>query len=698
MPGIQIGVGHAFKYQNSKIILQRRTSDAAKDFVFVDPAGRPVVLRHEEIIQMRESNDLLDWIEPSKKMLPGPHGLTDITYDMASVDERAMADMRLDYVQTWASSNVSRSVAAITPIIEEVSARRLKKGIATITKPSPSTVLRWIKAWLERGNNADALVANTRLQGNRKERLWENVQEMMLDAIDEHYLTRNRLSIAAVHQELKGMIDEENSYRRKGEKLSLPSYDALRRAVGNLCPYTVDFCRLGTAVAKNKWRGINSGIITSHANEVWEIDDTRADVICTGYNRHGEEIVIGRPWLVVVIDRHTRMILAVVITFHPPDTETTFEAIRMALLSKDELLSKMGISGEYPARGLPDAIHVDNAKHYNSKALKSALTRLGIVHQTLPVLKPWYKGVVERAIGSISRRVFHRVPGTTFSSIFERDSERPPEQVATATIDELRFKLWHWLATSYQHKHHKGIDDTPIALWRRSMASTPERLLPTRDVIDSTLQLTITCTLRQKGLQYRNLIYTSQELVRVRIERGNERAPEVEVRIDPNNLESVFFQDPRDGVWHSAFLRADLMNRVKGRTLEEYNIVMATRLNRPPELNEQDPDWVESYREYDGKVDVQEDSEKLSERTRAAAARQRTIEQHGHMSTPRDLQKPPEGRDLASLVKEVAQATPSEGTPRHFTENNQESLQDWAERNGVKSRFRKSQRNRNDND
>ena len=83
--------------------------------------------------------------------------------------------------------------------------------------------------------------------------------------------------------------------------------------------------------------------------------------------------MIGRPWLIVVIDRHTRMIMAFVISFSPPDTTAVLEAIKIAMLSKEELLARYGVKGTYLARGRPETIHVDNAKHYNSVALKLGL-------------------------------------------------------------------------------------------------------------------------------------------------------------------------------------------------------------------------------------------------------------------------------------------------------------------------------------
>ena len=95
------------------------------------------------------------------------------------------------------------------------------------------------------------------------------------------------------------------------------------------------------------------------------------------------------------------------------------------------------------------------------------------------------KGTVERLIGTLMRSVFHLVPGTTYSGIYERDEERPPDTVAESTIEELRRKLLDWIVNEYQYRHHKGIDDIPLHLWKESVAKDQQRLIPPREIIEA---------------------------------------------------------------------------------------------------------------------------------------------------------------------------------------------------------------------
>ncbi len=455
-----------FVHEGRRITYKGRARNAIGEYLFLKDDGVQLALVPEELARLREGDRLPDW---TGKFTGDGKPAQPLALANATKAEHEDAVRRLDYCMAWAAQpETSRSEAGLLPLIAAVHRRRdeaVAPGVLAETAPCASSVRKWIASWRKRDRTVDALLSAERLRGNRSRRHEPVLADLVDDFVERHYLTDKRLPVAEVHRRLREHVEEENKAR--SIDWPSPSYEAVRTAVSRLCPFTVDYCRLGAAVAKEKWRVVSAGYITEYPNEVWELDDTRVDLICT----LEDGTAVGRPWVILVIDRHTRMIMSFVLSFHPPDTGAAMEAVRLAILSKDAALKRHGLEGaSYPASGTCRTLHVDNAKHYNSHVLKRALASLGIQHETMPVLKAWYRAIVERAIGTMSRKVFHVVPGTTFSGIYERDRETPPEKVAKTTIGTLEKHLFAWMVTQYARTHHKGIENSPLAMWTQHFA------------------------------------------------------------------------------------------------------------------------------------------------------------------------------------------------------------------------------------
>ncbi len=627
--------GRAFLFEGTKIRYTGRARNEGRDYLFVQDDGVQVRLTADELARARERDCLPDWVDI--RTLPDGSEMAPLVWHNATAVERARTEWRLEYCMAWAERpQTPRSERGLQPLIAAVHERREAAALAAkrYEPPAPcaSSVRKWIADWEAADRVVDALVTWERFRGNRASRFAPRLDELVERCVQKHYLTEERLPVAAVHRKLVKLVKKLN--RDSAAPISEPGYDAVRTAVSRLCPFTKDFCRMGAAYAREKWRAVSSGHVTDHPNEVWEVDDTRVDLICTAEDG---TTVIGRPWIVVVIDRHTRMIMGFVVTFHPPDTSTAMEAIKQAILSKEDILQRHGLVAlGYPASGRPDAIHVDNGKQYNSIALKRALGMLGIQHRTMPVLKAWYRAIVERAIGTLSRQVFHVVAGTTFSGIYERDAETPPDRVAKTTLSELEAKLWRWLVIEYCRAHHKGLEDTPLAVWASYFRQPGHEMrlpLPASDV-EAALSLTVARKARKEGLQFKMLIYSSEWLVRLRLRPKSEtRTQEVVIRVDRRDLTAIEFLDPVTNQWHPATLRRDLMARVRGRSLEEYELARAMRRNRPGDY-EDDPDWSDTYDELDAHRDAAAEDRRLGTRVRAAAERERLVRDAGRLTAP----------------------------------------------------------------
>ncbi len=123
-------------------------------------------------------------------------------------------------------------------------------------------------------------------------------------------------------------------------------------------------------------------------------------------------------------------------------------------------MAERGIDALWPARGIPERLHLDNAKEFRSEALKRGCDQYGIAIDYRPVRTPHYGGHIERLIGTMMGKV-HLLPGTTFSDVRAK-GDLNPDKTAAMTLDEVERWLGHAIAGVYHCDLHRGIATTPL--------------------------------------------------------------------------------------------------------------------------------------------------------------------------------------------------------------------------------------------
>lgn len=64
---------------------------------------------------------------------------------------------------------------------------------------------------------------------------------------------------------------------------------------------------------------------------------------------------------------------------------------------------------------------LDDGAEFDSDSLKAACMALGIEIRYAPRKTPWFKGKIERFLGTLNASLLHGTPGTASSNIFEKD-------------------------------------------------------------------------------------------------------------------------------------------------------------------------------------------------------------------------------------------------------------------------------------
>ena len=398
--------------------------------------------------------------------------------------------------------------------------------------PSFSSVTRWKNRYIAAGCDALSLHIRHHRKGNRDHRYSEDVIKIVEDAIDQVYLTREKKTVQDVLDHAGNVVELENELLPESMRLPEPSRRLVQGIIDKLDEFDKYAARNGHLAAVKKFRGVSNINLTNRPLQWAEIDHTKVDIMVVD-DETG--LPLGRPWLTACIDRHTRCVLGIYITFAPPSHLSVSRCLKHAILPKTDLRERYPeIDNEWLAHGVMSKLVVDNGLEFHGSSLEVACLSLGMEIQFTPRKTPWFKGVIERFLGTLNRAIAHGNPGTTFSDIFEKGDYDPVKEAAV-TYSTFKLILHKWIVDEYHQKPHKSLDGvTPAVMWERSILpeDTP---VPTNQLrMDAILGKSEKRRLTHKGIELYGLSYNSDELIALRRRDGD--TLDVDVSVDLGDL------------------------------------------------------------------------------------------------------------------------------------------------------------------
>ncbi len=579
-----VPVGQWAELDGDLVRFKGRARDRERSLLFEGVDGVPHPMTDARLLALQQGAErrvrLLTSQEAAERL--EPEGKPRVRLSSDDLGAGAEARRKHDYCRAWVrAGRPARSASGLPPVIEgEFERRRLEPSdgqVAEAAAPSVRRVQRWIADWLAGGEDIDMLVPQTSRRGNSVDRLHPKAREILTEVIDERYLVTTKPTAVAVHKHVVAAFDAYNEPLTGEDRLPVPSLRSVYRSIRSIDQYTQLCTRVGRRAADVKYRNTGSSPQTDRHNEVWEIDHTTVDLIVVD-NQSG--MPIGRPTVTVTLDRHTRMITGFHIGFDPPGTFPTMECLRNAILPKDDLVR--GLSVPWPCMGTPETLVPDQGKEFKARSFIEANLSLGIDVQYTPVLKAWYKGKIERFFRTLSTDVFHRVPGTTFSDIFDRNKEEAPETVAVATLDDLRRHVLRHVVEVYHVRRHRGIGVSPLEAWNRSVEIHGMRPVPNPDKVTAALSLVVYRKPQHYGIEFEGLVYNSVAVAALRI--GSAKSETVRLSIDPRNLCEIRFLDPDEMEWRTVPIQTSMAAHVRGISLEKHKLARALQRANPIRL------------------------------------------------------------------------------------------------------------------
>ncbi|HHH35407.1 MAG TPA: hypothetical protein ENK48_01095 [Gammaproteobacteria bacterium] len=472
-----------------------------------------------ETVRQLQAEDQIEIIYPQPKADAASRaGLTEAQC-------RAL-DRKLKYVRAVFHQTLRiGSQTAIARIIAEAA-----RDMQDEAPPAPSTVAGWIKKWRDGGMTDAALMP--RLKPSRRQ-VDPVLDEIIQNAIQKVYMNRQRNSVAAVHAEVLIAVAEHNAHA--ASPIRTPSKETIRKAIHRIDSYQRDLKRHGKTYADRQHRAAGRSFHTSAPLELAMADGQIMDVIVVETIEDGRVgQAIGRPFITVILDVHTRCVLSALITLVPFCGATLLRALGTAC-----------VASPGQPRGIPDKLIVDNGSDYQDGGFLQAANRIGTIVEPCPPYSPNAKAHVERFFRTLNEDLIHKLPGTTFSNPQDR-GDYDAQAMAHVTLEELRKHVDTWIEHVYHTRTHRSLMRAPIDVWHEGTGHTPVRLLSQTEA-DILLRSTLTRTVTKGCVQAHDLRWQSPALRTWEVKQrrlGN--PPIVEIQIDELDLNHIYVRLPDD--------------------------------------------------------------------------------------------------------------------------------------------------------
>jgi len=385
-----------------------------------------------------------------------------------------------------------------------------------------------------------SIVANRPGPAKGTRRLPVEIEAVITQAIEATFLRRERPTLEKLLREIRTTCQEAD--------LKPPSRRAISVRIAAISPKEILKAREGPEAARARFALVRSGLRPRAPLDIVQIDHTKVDIQLVDDLARAP---LGRPWLTVLLDVHSRSLLGFTVSFDPPSAAGVALAIAQGVLPKLAWLQERGLTLAWQMHGTPRILHLDNGQEFHSHAFRRGCQQHGIRIDYRPPATPRFGGHIERLMGTLMTRV-HALPGTTASNVVAR-GDYPSEAKAILTLREFERILALEVLGPYHQDIHSALGKSPAAAWAAGIAAAgPSRLpadpeafvldfLPFKDRV-----------VHREGVRLFNIHYFDGALAPL-LDSSDRK---YRVKYDPRDMSSVFVELPGRG--HIRLPYADL--------------------------------------------------------------------------------------------------------------------------------------------
>lgn len=393
----------------------------------------------------------------------------------------------------------------------EIEVKRIAQEINDASgAPSVSTVCRWWRAFKAQDYEIAGLISQN-TDRKHQVRVDDESEQFLQEKIELHYLVNTRPSIAHAYNRYQDELTAENKCREACgiKNLQLVSYRTYYDRIQALPKYDVMVARYGREAARHHFKMIKGHLPADYPLDAVEIDHTPLNLYVID---DIEFLPLGRPWLTVIRDRYTGILLGFYVSFQPTGLGSIFGAIKHSLHAHHKAYELWPeLENPWPAHGRGVLYVSDRGADFTSLRYRTAITSLGAKYEYCERRTPWLKGSVERFFLTLEQTFFEAMPGRIFSSLAKRGDYDPVKQ-AVIRFSTLIFLLHKWAADYHNVEKNSRKKASPLELWNEGIGMAPPPYPANVDELNIILGARHSGVLSQEGIRFKWLNYANEEL------------------------------------------------------------------------------------------------------------------------------------------------------------------------------------------
>lgn len=509
LPPLSLDYGSTVFYRGKRHIIRQESHDFATVLLFEPDSGKFIEAPITDL-------------SPAEPIRPAPQK------DLNAHDKEALAE-------------AERKYEAIKPLLsnpgrtkQEVEECAKKAGVHFVT------LYKWLRLFETTGKLTVFVRRDRKDKG--KVLIPAATEQIVTDTISAVYLNKQKKSVAKVIQEVERLCAKAG--------LQAPHANTIRNRIKKLDAFKKTKAREGGKAARDAYAPLKGHFPgADFPLSVVQVDHTPLDIILVD---DLYRLPIGRPWLTLLIDVFSRMVLGFYISFDPPGNLSLGLCLTHAFLPKEKWLAKQGIETAWPCWGIPRTIHADNAKEFRGNMLRNSCKEYGIDLEWRPVATPHYGAHIERLLGTLNTEI-HAAPGTTFSNPVQKGDY---DSVGQSAMSLAEFEKWFTIlcVEVYHQREHSQLGMPPIAKWQEGVFGTKKKPgigIPPRITDELRLKLDLmpfeTRTVQQYGIVWDHIEY-QHDVLRRWINSPDPENPKLKrkflCRRDPRDISTIWFYDP----------------------------------------------------------------------------------------------------------------------------------------------------------
>jgi putative transposase len=284
--------------------------------------GKMLSLTMDEIAAAHREGRLV--VEPRAEVtLPkSKTALLDIPFSAFARKTREDALSRARYCHELDKARANGSVKSLTVKELEPFIARVAKERNDPNPPKAPALIRW-HGWWRAGKRRLSVLCHGKAKRHGTPRLKQLILYTLWDVLESYWATGQNVSLQNVQNNMRDVL-EANAGKTgyDPETYSLPALSTISLYAKRLNKYQVTAEQDGVYEANRLFEPRGKLEIPTAPNVLWEVDHHRLkyEVSYNSLDRNGNEVevILGRPWLTLVIDVYSRVTLSVVVSFEPP--------------------------------------------------------------------------------------------------------------------------------------------------------------------------------------------------------------------------------------------------------------------------------------------------------------------------------------------------------------------------------------------